>query len=269
MGRLHTKECAQILNRWLVIPCFNEAKRLNQARILSYTSTLQCSVLLVNDASTDTTQSVINEIVRSSNGAVHSLVLDRNSGKAEAVRAGMQWAISHEATEVGYTDADGAVKESDLLQLFSELDSDIACTGVLGSRVALLGRDIERNAIRHFSGRVFATFASLILQCPVYDSQCGGKVFKVSTQLQNALSVSFVSKWGFDIELIGRLLRQTNPLSPHGLREIPLSSWHDVSGSKVKTLDGVKTFIELVAIRRSLSLWPLYGQETPVPPMLQ
>jgi dolichyl-phosphate beta-glucosyltransferase len=257
------------LSRWLIVPCFNEAQRLDRARILSYTSALQCNVLLVNDASTDTTQILIDEIVRSSNGSVHSMILSRNSGKAEAVRSGMQRAIGHEATEVGYTDADGSVKESDLLQLFSELDSDVACTGVLGSRVALLGRDIKRNAVRHFSGRVFATFASLILKCPIYDSQCGAKVFKVSTQLQNALSVSFVSRWGFDIELIGRLLRQTNSFSPHGLREFPLSVWHDVSGSKLKSIDGVKTFIELFAIRRSLSQWPLYGQETPTPPMPQ
>jgi glycosyltransferase involved in cell wall biosynthesis len=243
------------LSRWLVVPCFNEAKRLDQSRILSYTSTLQCNVLLVNDASTDTTQNLIDEIVRSSNGTIHSLLMARNSGKAEAVRTGMQRAISHEATEVGYTDADGAVGEYDLAQIFSALTETPSRIGVVGSRVALLGRSIDRTTMRHFTGRVFATFASIILQQPIYDTQCGAKAFTASKQLQSSLSRPFVSRWGFDVELLGRMFIEIAKDGNGHIIELPLQQWHDVSGSKIGVFAGIKTLLELLPIRRSLRRW--------------
>jgi dolichyl-phosphate beta-glucosyltransferase len=243
------------LSRWLIVPCFNEAKRLDQARILSYTSTLQCNVLLVNDASTDTTQNLIDEIVQSSNGTVHSLIQARNSGKAEAVRTGMQWAISRDATEVGYTDADGAVGELDLFQIFAELSTSPSRIGVIGSRVVLLGRNINRTTTRHFTGRVFATFASMILQQPIYDTQCGAKAFSASEQLRRALSRPFVSRWGFDVELLGRLFIEIAKDGDGHIIELPLHRWQDVTGSKIGFFTGVKTLIELIAIQRALRQW--------------
>jgi dolichyl-phosphate beta-glucosyltransferase len=243
------------LSRWLIVPCFNESKRLDQARILSYTSTLQCNVLLVNDASTDTTQNLIDEIVRSSNGTVHSLVQARNSGKAEAVRTGMQWAISRDATEVGYTDADGAVSEPDLVQIFAELSTSPSRIGVIGSRVVLLGRNINRTTTRHFTGRVFATFASMILQQPIYDTQCGAKAFSASEQLRRALSRPFVSRWGFDVELLGRLFIEIAKDGDGHIIELPLQQWQDVTGSKIGFFTGAKTLIELIAIQRALRQW--------------
>ena len=243
------------MSRWLIVPCFNEAKRLDQARILSYTSTLQCNVLLVNDASTDTTQNLIDEIVRSSNGTVHSLLMAHNSGKAEAVRTGMQWAISRDATEVGYTDADGAVSEPDLVQIFAELGASPSRIGVVGSRVALLGRNIDRTTTRHFTGRVFATFASITLQQTIYDTQCGAKAFIASKQLHRSLSRPFVSRWGFDVELLGRMFIEIAKDGNGHIIELPLQQWHDVSGSKIGVFTGIKTLLELLPIRRSLRQW--------------
>jgi glycosyltransferase involved in cell wall biosynthesis len=243
------------MTRWLVIPCFNEAKRLDDARILSYASALQCNVLLVNDSSTDNTQSVIESIAESARGTVHAFTLPHNVGKAEAVRAGLQWAISHEATEVGYTDADGAVGEYDLAQIFSALTETPSRIGVIGSRVALLGRNIDRTAARHFTGRVFATFASIILQQPIYDTQCGAKAFTASTQLQRALSRPFVSRWCFDVELLGRLFIEIAKYGQGHIIEFPLHQWRDVSGSKIGFFAGIKTLIELLPIRRSLRQW--------------
>jgi dolichyl-phosphate beta-glucosyltransferase len=84
---------------------------------------------------------------------------------------------------------------------------------------------------------VFATFASLTLRLPVYDTQCGAKLFRRTDALRRALDRPFRSRWIFDVELIDRLLQGgpgVAPLSPRDLEELPLRSWRDVSGSKFR-----------------------------------
>ena len=182
------------------------------------------------------------------------LSLACNSGKAEAVRQGMLRALDSGADVVGYYDADLATPPHEMLRLLAVLDESGALIA-LASRVRLLGTKIERRALRHYLGRIFATAASLCIGIPIYDSQCGAKVFRAGECLSEALADPFTSRWGFDVELLGRLLvgdPRTPGITPDCFLEMPLKSWRDVPGSKLHPSDFPKTMFELVRIKINL-----------------
>lgn len=217
-----------------VVPCFNEAQRLRPDAILELTAEPERHLVFVNDGSTDDTAALLESVRAKRPDAVHVLHLERNSGKAEAVRAGLRWALARGAAIVGYFDADLATPPSEMLRLMHQLD-DPQVHFAMASRVALLGRHIERTPSRHYLGRVFASAASLALAMRVYDTQCGAKAMRASPVLQEALETPFTSRWVFDVELMMRLLQggAAGRLRPSEFVEMPLRAWEDVRGSKL------------------------------------
>ena len=128
----------------------------------------------------------------------------------------------------------------------------------LGSRVKMLGWRIERETVRHYMGRLFATCASLTLNLPVYDTQCGAKVFARHPAIVAAFAEPFSVSWIFDVELIARIA-STLPLVEREemIIEHPLRQWRDVAGSKVKLRHLVISFLDLIkiAIKYSANLY--------------
>src|SRR5690606_23168176 len=74
----------------------------------------------------------------------------------------------------------------------------------LGARLPLLGRSIRRRAMRKLIGRSFARAASSMLRTPIYDTQCGAKLFRAQSEIIAAFSQPFRSRWIFDVELLAR-----------------------------------------------------------------
>ncbi|MFC1611679.1 glycosyltransferase [Myxococcota bacterium] len=238
----------------LTIPCFNEATRLEMASFATLASQPDFQFIFVDDGSTDATYDVIRRFA-ACNENITALRQDRNRGKAEAVRRGMNEALRRGAHVVGYLDADLATPIDEVLRLREAMDErDVQV--VLATRIRMLGTHIERRVWRHYTGRVFATAASLTLGLGVYDTQCGAKLFRASPLLKAALMRPFVSRWAFDVELLGRLLvgdGSARALSDTDLLEIPLQTWIDVPGSKLGWLAIAQSVLDLARI--NLELW--------------
>lgn len=233
----------------VVVPCFNEAHRLDPAHFDALATAAGARVLAVDDGSTDRTGALLANLVARDPARYGMLSLSPNRGKGEAVRRGMLAAVDGGADVVAYCDADFATPPDEVARLVATLDLDPDIEVVLGSRIALMGSHIERSAVRHYTGRLFATASSLVLGVPVYDTQCGAKAFRVTDALHAALALPFSSRWAFDVELLGRLLHSRGS---ERFVEIPLRHWHEAGGSKLTVAASLRTVADLVRIRRRL-----------------
>lgn len=235
----------------IVIPCFNEEHRLDEAAFAPLFEAPDVSLLFVDDGSTDGTSRVVEEMLAETGRAAALHRLERNSGKAEAVRAGLREGLERGFRYVGYADADMSTPADEILSLVRLIkDEDLKL--VMGARVLMMGTRINRKTARHFAGRVFATVASLGLGVSVYDTQCGAKVIASCPALREALADPFGNRWAFDVELIGRLLYPEDPevvpISPSEMKELPLKAWEDVAGSKLKPDAMVRAGLELLRV---------------------
>lgn len=222
----------------IVVPCYNEAARFDAGRFLAFAAAAPwVRFVLVDDGSTDGTAAVLETLRQRAPASFEVLRLPTNSGKAEAVRRGLLAACAAGPEAVGYWDADLATPLDAIGDLAAVLDERPGVALVMGSRVKLLGRQIERSAVRHYCGRVFATAVSIILRLGVYDTQCGAKLFRMSEDLPALFAAPFRSRWIFDVEVLARMAaaRRTRGLGPleEAVCEYPLEVWCDVPGSKI------------------------------------
>lgn len=233
----------------VVVPCFNEELRLHPEGFLPLLEDDGWRLLFVNDGSTDGTARVLAELRQRRPEQIELLTLRANVGKSEAVRQGLLSAVAQGPEVVAYYDADLATPTDDLQRIVAAM-AEPAVQMAMGSRVKLLGRDIQRSVRRHLMGRVFATLASLSLDMPVYDTQCGAKALRVTEVLKAALAQRFHSRWIFDVELIGRL--RARGLDMEAFVEVPLAAWQDVRGSKLTVPAMARALGDLARIARDL-----------------
>lgn len=237
----------------IVVPCYNEEQRLQILQFRKYVSAHpDHRFLFVNDGSQDRTALILDDLKASAPESFDVLHLEQNDGKAEAVRQGVLQAMQSDVEYVGFWDADLATPLDMIPEFAARLDSTSHLTMVIGARVKLLGRQIERQQLRHYLGRTFATAASLVLKLPIYDSQCGAKMFRVTSETQTLFSQPFITNWIFDVELLARARQLEKFYQCSALEqtvyELPLPRWRDVAGSKVKPHDFLKAFFELCSI---------------------
>jgi len=237
----------------IVVPCYNEEQRLEPGRFLAYARAHPgVGFLMVDDGSSDGTLGVLKRLREKSGGAVDLLHLPENGGKAEAVRRGVLQALGQAPEAFGYWDADLSTGLEEIGAFQEILQREPRIQLVMGSRVKLLGRRIERRAARHYAGRLFATFASLTLDLPVYDTQCGAKLFRNTRGTRFVFRQPFLSRWLFDVEILARLgqlgVRHAAYRTAQCVYERPLPAWRDVAGSKIRFLDWGKAIGELLRI---------------------
>ncbi|HEU5072936.1 MAG TPA: glycosyltransferase [Polyangiaceae bacterium] len=238
----------------VVMPCYNEAARLDADALLAATRAWpMLSFVLVDDGSSDGTGDLLRSLQAAAPHAFELVFLAKNRGKAEAVRLGMLAAFASSPVLAGYFDADLATPLAEIEPMTKYFD-DARVHLVMGSRVKLLGRNVSRSPLRHYLGRVFASSASVILGLEVYDTQCGAKLFRNTPSMRTLFERPFAVTWTFDVELLARLAALAAqggvPAPQQSVVEHPLAEWRDVSGSKLRPDAALRAVAELARIRR-------------------
>ncbi|RQP13664.1 MAG: glycosyltransferase [Chryseobacterium sp.] len=234
------------MHQLIVIPCYNESGRLPLDDYIEFLSSSEnCSLLFCDDGSKDDTLRLLQHIKNTFPEKVEILPLAQNAGKAEAIRQGVQFAVTSQIgfDSIAYLDADLATSLMECREIMALIDGDILCA--FGSRIAKIDSIIERRRFRHYVGRIIATAIYCVLRLRIYDTQCGCKAFARETA-STVFKDKFLSRWLFDVEIFYRLILLHGRKKMHELcREVPLKRWRDVSESRVSLAYGFKLWIDL------------------------
>jgi len=223
----------------LVVPCHNEAKRLDMGAFIRAAEKWPwISFCLVDDGSTDSTAEILAHLSNLS-PSFHAIYIPENVGKAEAVKRGVEHVCSYSGADcVGFWDADLAAPLCEIPSFMRAFEENASLKAAIGSRWPHLGADIRRSSMRGFASAVAKAVIRRALGVPVWDTQCGAKVFTCEVA-REIFRAPFRTRWLFDVELLARIGRKS---LRSDVREIPLEAWFDVPGSKV----GFRAFAELL-----------------------
>jgi len=247
----------------VVIPAYNEGEHLprfveNLTRVFLPQPAPAVEFIVSDDGSTPEHSERQRASVEAAQarfageGSPHRFVYlraERNGGKGSAIRSG--W--SHAAPEVAwlaFLDADGAVSAEEFHRLAVLASGSPEADVIVGSRVKMAGRRVERTLLRHLQGRIFATLTERRFQLGFYDTQCGVKLLRASL-LRPLLGLLQENRWLLDVELLALMQRQ-------GARavEVPID-WEDPGQSKViPGLDAAKMFWGLLKLKQRLDRLP-------------
>lgn len=226
----------------VVIPVYNEEGRLsaNLKLVLTTLKNLTGSfeLIVVDDGSTDGTPGLVERQLQDEPCA-RLISYVPNRGKGYAVRTGI---LQSSGEQVLFLDADLSTPADEIpraLELLEGADLVVGSRALPDSRIA-----VRPPLYRRAATAVFELVKHLLVDLwDISDTQCGFKAYRgaVARALYRQAQVD---RFMFDVEIL-YLARQA------GLKivEMPVR-WADVSGSKVRFLEGVVHMVrDLVRIR--------------------
>ncbi len=227
----------------IIVPAYNEEKRLGRmldayVPFFSRSYGESCELIIVVNGSRDGTASVATDY--SQRFPIVKFVVEPASvGKGGAVMIGFALA---QGEKIGFVDADGSTPPEAFQDLVDNLGGDGA---IIASRW-LKGANVRPRQpwSRLAASRVFNFMVRILFKLKISDTQCGAKLM-TARAVRQVLPRIGVTRWAFDVDLLFKLRREG-----FDIREIP-TTWHDVSGSRVRI---IRASAEMIAALTRLRL---------------
>ena len=190
----------------LVVPCFDEEARLDRSAFLALVDDAPClNLVFVDDGSRDQTLAILHAMARERPDHIEVVALPKTGARPKRYGRdfSMRWQVRSRLPASSTPDLSTPPAE---IRRLTELAQAEAHDVLMGSRVHFSAGLSIANPLATISA-VFSRPASLSLGLPVYDTQCGAKLFRRTQALAEALREPFSSRWAFDVELLARLIR--------------------------------------------------------------
>lgn len=225
----------------VVIPCYNEAERLQSEAFKAFIDkNLGYHLCFVNDGSKDNTLEILNELAAEYEERISVFNCEKNGGKAEAVRLGMLHLSKIQQFDyIGFLDADLSTNFDDFQDLVATI-SNSNFKIVSGSRMSRMGANITKESARAIISKTINFIIRKTLGMEINDTQCGAKIMTKEI-VEKTFQTKFLTRWLFDVEIFMRMkkvygLKQTKNL----ICEQPLKRWIHADGSKLSMKDSFK-----------------------------
>ena len=156
----------------VIIPCHNEVGNIAECLHRMPSMGLWTEIIVVDDGSADGTRELVKQVMEN-DSRVRLIVLEKNQGKANAVRAGFEAA---RGDVLMILDADMAVAPEELTKFLTPLQNGTA-DFVNGTRLIypMYGKAMK---VANFLGnKGFCFLASKVIRQRVSDTLCGTKAF--------------------------------------------------------------------------------------------
>jgi len=234
----------------IIIPCYNEEKRLNIKAFNHFIEQEnQYHLCFVNDGSKDDTIKVLKKLQETNPLKVSVVDVKKNAGKAAAVRSGAKYLHGRgDIHFIGFIDADLSTDFQDFKELLKTLKSNKNLSFVFGSRAKNASKNIQKNGIRALISKSINKLIVLILGLSIQDTQCGAKVFKANL-VPVIFNKRFFSRWLFDVEMFIKMKRHFGKENiMNKIHEQPLQRWVHMEDSKLGWKDTLEIPYRLVSI---------------------
>ncbi|NJK83941.1 MAG: glycosyltransferase [Saprospiraceae bacterium] len=242
----------------LVIPCYNESKRLPLLikGLEAFHSDWEhhFEILVVDDGSQDGTAPLVKQLLENKfpNRLFKVIALPQNQGKGGALQAGVEQARGNYILTL---DADMAAQPTQLIAWLKQLNGTFPENTILiASRNHALSK-IEAKTHRKITGSLFNQLVQFLTPIRQSDTQCGFKLYPrfIGQLLFRELQLK---GWAHDIELLYKAYYLDIPV-----KAMPVE-WTHVNDEKIDVLrDGIKMAWQTIKISWQFQFHPKKRKE--------
>jgi len=210
----------------VIVPVFNEAQHITQVIETVQAVRINKEIIVVDDASTDGTRSVLDTIP-----GIKTVYHSKNRGKGSAIRSGLALASGD---VIIIQDADLEYSPAQYPRLLAAMGTQKVRV-VYGSR--MLGHG-EFLMLSYLANRFLTLLTNILYHARITDMETCYKA--VDTRLMKDLDL-VSSRFEIEPEITCKILRRREPI-----HEVPISYRGRRAGKKIGPLDGIQAMWNLL-----------------------
>ncbi len=228
---------------YLIIPAYNEEKRIIK-NLNDYSKTFSnWKIIVVVNGSTDNTYRLVKKFSETHNN-VKAIEVKEKIRKGGAVKLGFNNALQTAKNNdlIGFVDADSSTSPQEFQKLVKEIQKE-KLDGIIASRYSHGGKISPRQPkSRRIASRILNLLVRILFNLRHADTQCGAKLFRAKA-LKKIINKMKEKSWMFDVELLHLLKKSNNKIESVGI------NWKNDSRSHLNLMKTPKFFYDIIKIR--------------------